>query len=113
VKQLNWNISVFNLTSAAFLPFWAQLTDIFGRHSTIQAVIIVIIVGSAIGTGAPTSAFGVLLLGCPLQGIGTAGVNMAICAILADRVSISDYALNWTKFTPRLRYQFLRRSRHR
>jgi MFS family permease len=81
------------------LPFWAQLTDIFGRHLIVQAAIVLIIVGSAICTGAPTSAFGVLLLGRSLQGIGAAGINISIRTILADRVSLSDYVLNWTIFT--------------
>jgi MFS family permease len=99
IKQLNWIISSFNLTSAAFLPFWAQLTDIFGRHAIVQASIIVMIIGSAICTGAPTSAFGVLLLGRALQGVGVAGCNISIRTVLADRVSLSDYALNWTIFT--------------
>ncbi|KAI5463864.1 major facilitator superfamily domain-containing protein [Mariannaea sp. PMI_226] len=98
IKQLNWIISSFNLTSAAFLPFWAQMTDIFGRHLTAQASIVVVMVGSAICTGAPTSAFGVLLLGRSIQGIGVAGTNMCVRTILADRVTLSEYALNWTIF---------------
>lgn len=55
-------------------------------------------IGSAICTGAPTSSFPVLLLGRALQGVGAAGVNMSIRTILADRVSLSEYALNWTIF---------------
>ncbi|KAJ5469636.1 hypothetical protein N7539_009254 [Penicillium diatomitis] len=98
VNQLNWIISSFNLTSAAFLFFWAQLTDLFGRHNTLQAAIAVMIIGSAICTGAPTSAFGVLLLGRSLQGVGAGGVNISVRAILADRVNLSEYALNWTVF---------------
>ena len=56
------------------------------------------IIGSAICTGAPTSTFSVLLLGRALQGVGAAGVNISIRTILADRVSLSEYALNWTIF---------------
>jgi MFS family permease len=55
-------------------------------------------IGSAICTGAPTSAYSVLLLGRSLQGIGVAGVSIAVRTILADRVSLSDYAINWTVF---------------
>ncbi|KAJ5788251.1 hypothetical protein N7457_003241 [Penicillium paradoxum] len=98
LKQLNWIISVFNLTSAAFLFFWAQLTDLFGRHIVLQSAIFIMMIGSAICTGAPTSAFSVLLLGRALQGIGAAGVNISIRTILADRVSLSEYTLNWTIF---------------
>ncbi|RQM05079.1 hypothetical protein DH86_00003663 [Scytalidium sp. 3C] len=98
VKQLNWIVSTFNLTSCAFLPFWAQLTDIFGRHNAVQAAVVLVLIGSAICTGSPTSSFGVLLLGRSLQGVGAAGVNISIRTILADRVSLRDYALNWTIF---------------
>ncbi|KAK2616999.1 hypothetical protein QQS21_000088 [Conoideocrella luteorostrata] len=98
IKQLNWIISSFNLTSAAFLFFWAQMADIFGRHFTIQASVITMMVGSAICTGAPTSSFGVLLLGRSIQGIGCAGVNISVRTILADRVSLSEFAFNWTIF---------------
>ncbi|KAJ5258246.1 hypothetical protein N7505_001502 [Penicillium chrysogenum] len=98
IKQLNWIISVFNLTSAAFLFFWAQLTDLFGRHIILQSAIFIMMIGSAVCTGAPTSSFSVLLLGRALQGIGAAGVNISIRTILADRVSLAEYAVNWTVF---------------
>lgn len=64
----------------------------------MQATIIIMAVGSAVCTGAPTDKFAVLLLGRALQGIGAAGVNISVRIILADRVSLSDYALNWTLF---------------
>lgn len=56
-------------------------------------------IGSAVCTGPATSAFGILLLGRAVQGVGAAGVNISIRTTLADRVSLSDYALNWTIFT--------------
>lgn len=99
IQELNWIISAFNLTSAAFLPFWAQITDIFGRHVTLQATILIVAIGSAICTGAPTNAFGVLLLGRALQGIGASGIGISVRTIMADRVSLKEYALNWTLFS--------------
>ncbi|CAN8102695.1 unnamed protein product [Discula destructiva] len=98
VSEQNWIISVFNLTAATFLPFWAQATDIFGRHITVQLTIIIMMIGSAICTGAPTSAFPALLIGRALQGVGAAGINISVRTILADKVSLADYALNWTLF---------------
>ncbi|KAH8899994.1 MFS general substrate transporter [Thozetella sp. PMI_491] len=98
IGQLNWIISSFNLTSAAFLPVWAQITDVFGRHATIQSAMLVMAVGSAICTGAPTDAFGVLLFGRALQGIGCAGSNISVHTVLADKVSLADYSINWTIF---------------
>lgn len=56
------------------------------------------VIGSAICTGSPTSHFGVLLFGRSLQGVGAAGVNVSIHTILADKVSLAEYALNWTIF---------------
>ncbi|KAF3766932.1 MFS general substrate transporter [Cryphonectria parasitica EP155] len=98
VSQQNWIISAFNLTAAAFLPFWAQAADIFGRHTTIQVTVILMMIGSAICTGAPTHAFPALLVGRAVQGVGAAGVNICVRTILADKVSLADYALNWTLF---------------
>ena len=99
IGQLNWIISSFNLTAAAFLPFWAQSADIFGRHTTLQATLIIMIIGSAICTGSPTDTYGVLLLGRALQGVGCAGVNISVRTILADKVSLAEYARNWTIFS--------------
>ena len=99
VKQLNWIISSFNLTSAAFLFLWAQLADIIGRFATLQSAIIIMVVGSAVCTGTPTDAFGLLLFGRSLQGIGVAGVGICIRTILADRVSLAEYAIVWTIFS--------------
>lgn len=55
-------------------------------------------IGSAICTGAPTSSFPALLVGRALQGVGAAGVNISVRTILADKVSLADYALNWSLF---------------
>ncbi len=98
IAQLNWIISSFNLTSAAFLPFWSQIADIFGRHVTLHATLVIMLVGSAICTGAPTDAFGVLLLGRALQGVGASGIAICVRTILADRVSLKEYAVNWALF---------------
>lgn len=57
------------------------------------------LLGSAICTGAPTSAFAALLVGRALQGVGAAGVNISVRTILADKVSLADYARNWTLFS--------------
>ena len=59
---------------------------------------VILLAGSAICTGAPTSAYGVLVFGRSIQGIGVAGVNICVRTILADRVSLAEYAVNWTIF---------------
>lgn len=55
-------------------------------------------IGSAICTGAPTYSFPALLVGRAIQGVGAAGVNICVRTILADKVSLKDYTLNWTLF---------------
>jgi MFS family permease len=99
VAQLNWIISAFNLTSAAFIPFWGQVADIFGRHHSLQASVVVMMIGSALCTGAPTHAFAVLLLGRALQGLGCAGISVIVRIVLADKVSLQENAKNWSIFT--------------
>lgn len=74
------------------------MTDIYGRHATVQASVIIMLIGSAICTGAPTSSFPALLIGRAIQGIGCSGVNISVRTILADRVSLTEFATNWTIF---------------
>ncbi|CAG9949364.1 unnamed protein product [Clonostachys rosea f. rosea IK726] len=90
---------MLQLTSAAFIPFWAQMADILGRNVTLNASIILMLIGSALCTGAPTHAFPVLLLGRALQGLAAAGLNVVVHTILADRVSLQENARNWTLFS--------------
>lgn len=56
------------------------------------------LLGSAVCTGAPTSSLAALLVGRALQGVGAAGVNICVRTVLADRVTLADYARNWTLF---------------
>ncbi|KAK2057604.1 major facilitator superfamily transporter [Colletotrichum caudatum] len=97
--QLNWIIAAFNLTSAAFIPFWGQMADIFGRHVSMQASLVLMLVGSALCTGAPLTAFPVLLLGRAFQGLACAGLNVLVRVVLADKVSLRENAKNWSVFS--------------
>lgn len=99
VSQLNWIVSAFNLTSAAFIPFWSQLADVFGRNTSLNAAIILMLIGSTLCTAAPTSVFPVLLLGRGFQGISAAGINVGIRTVLADKVSLQENAKNWAIFS--------------
>ncbi|KAI5462224.1 major facilitator superfamily domain-containing protein [Mariannaea sp. PMI_226] len=99
LSQLNWIVSAFNLTSAAFIPCWSQMADVFGRNASLTMAIIFMIIGSALCTGAPTNAFPVLLLGRGFQGLAAAGLNVVIRTILADKVSLQENAKNWAIFS--------------
>ncbi|RDW83052.1 MFS general substrate transporter-15 [Coleophoma crateriformis] len=99
LSQMNWIVSAFNLTSAAFIPFWGQIADIFGRHTAVQTCLFLMLIGSAICTGAPTDTFPVLLLGRALQGIASAGIVVITKVILADKVSLEENAKNTSVFS--------------
>lgn len=91
-------MAAFNLSSAAFIPFWGQMADIFGRHASLQAVLVLMTVGSALCTGAPTTAFPVLLLGRGFQGMAAAGISVLVRVIISDKVSLQENAKNWSFF---------------
>jgi MFS family permease len=98
LAQLNWIVSAFNLTSATFIPAWGQVADIFGRHAALQTALMLMLLGSALCAGAPTSAYPMLLVGRALQGISCAGLNILCRVILADKVSLKENAINNTIF---------------
>ena len=91
---MNWIVSAFNLCSAAFIPFWGQMTDIFGRTITFSVILCFMILGSALCTAAPASAFPMLIVGRAIQGLSVAGINMCCKVILADKVSLKENAKN-------------------
>ncbi|KAE9365949.1 MFS general substrate transporter [Stipitochalara longipes BDJ] len=99
LSQLNWIVSAFNLTSAAFIPFWGQFADVFGRYSALQGSMLLMLLGSVLCSAAPVTAFAMLLLGRAFQGIGRAGLLIVAKAILADKVSLKENAKNNTIFT--------------
>lgn len=98
LSQLNWITTSAALTSATFIPAWGQFADIFGRHAALQASLVIMLVGSALCSGAPLTAFPMFLVGRALQGVSCAGINILTHAILADRVSLKENAKNNTIF---------------
>lgn len=97
--QINWIITAYNLTAAAFIPVWGQFADIFGRYVTLQASLGFMIFGSALCAGAPLDDFPMLLAGRGLEGVGAAGLIILMKIILADKVSLHENAKNNTIFT--------------
>jgi MFS family permease len=75
------------------------MADVFGRNASLNAAIILMLIGSALCTGAPTTAFPVLLLGRAFQGLAAAGLNVVVRTILADKVSLQENAKNWAIFS--------------
>ncbi|KKO96540.1 hypothetical protein THAR02_11355 [Trichoderma harzianum] len=95
--QLNWIVTAYTLTSTAFIPFYGQFADVFGRHISLQVAIFFTVIGSVLCSAA--QSWGMLLLGRALQGLSSAGLNSIILVILADKVTLEENAKNNTLFT--------------
>ncbi|CAL1706889.1 unnamed protein product [Somion occarium] len=83
--------TVYLLTSTVFLPLFASIADVFGRHLALQISLFFFMVGSAISTGShnmPT-----MLAGRGVAGAGAAGLLAAVRIILTDSNSLDDN--NW------------------
>jgi MFS family permease len=59
-----------------FLPMFASLADIFGRHWALQISLFFFIVGSAISTGAENMIM--MIMGRGIAGVGAAGLTSVI-----------------------------------
>ncbi|PWW75714.1 MFS general substrate transporter [Tuber magnatum] len=97
LTQQSWIVTSFALTSTAFIPAFGQLSDVFGRHATLQSVIFLTLVGSALCAGA--QSFEMLLVGRAITGVSSAGLWVMMTVILSDKVSLKDNALQNTLFS--------------
>ena len=64
--------TLYVLTSTVFLPLFASVADIYGRHTGIQVALLFFIFGSALSTGARNMEM--MLAGRAIAGIGAAGL---------------------------------------
>ncbi|TBU45918.1 MFS general substrate transporter [Dichomitus squalens] len=80
--------TVYLLTSTVFLPLFASLADVWGRHWALQLALFLFAVGSAISTGAQNMA--TMLVGRGIAGIGAGGMMAVIRIILSDTSSLDD-----------------------
>ncbi|KAL5044313.1 hypothetical protein BDW71DRAFT_186362 [Aspergillus fruticulosus] len=97
LSELNWIVTAFTLTSTALIPTFGQLSDVFGRHATLQLATFLMLIGSVLGAAAQT--WGMLLLGRALQGVGSAGLMSTVMIILADNVTLEENSKNNSIFS--------------
>jgi MFS family permease len=64
------------LTSTVFLPVFAAVADVYGRHPGLHISFIFFIAGSAISTGAQSMVM--MIVGRGIAGIGAAGM-LTVC----------------------------------
>jgi MFS family permease len=96
LNQFNWIVNSFTLASTSSVLCYGQISDVFGRHSVIQAAILFVLIGSVLGAGA--QAWPMLLLGRGFQGLGFSGLGVVTRLILSDKVSLRENAKNNTLF---------------
>ncbi|KAK6446175.1 hypothetical protein FP744_10002424 [Trichoderma asperellum] len=95
--QLDWIVTAYTLTSTAFIPFYGQFADVFGRHNSLQVALFFTVIGSVLCAAA--QSWSMLLLGRALQGLSSAGLSSIILVVLADKVTLEGNAKNNTLFT--------------
>ncbi|KAK1227116.1 hypothetical protein PQX77_009898 [Marasmius sp. AFHP31] len=83
--------TLYLLTSTVFLPLFASVADIYGRHFAMQSSLVFFIFGSALSTGAKNMEM--MLAGRAIAGIGAAGLLTVVRTILSDSGSLST--INW------------------
>ncbi|KAF5370860.1 hypothetical protein D9758_001993 [Tetrapyrgos nigripes] len=83
--------TAYVLTSTVFLPIFASVSDIFGRHFALQLSLIFFLFGSVLSTAAQNME--TMLVGRGIAGIGAAGLLAVVRIIIADSSSLDDN--NW------------------
>lgn len=74
------------LASTVFLPFFASIADIYGRHFGLQLSLLFFLVGSTFSTGAVNMTM--LLVGRGIAGIGAAGLLTSVRIIMLGSSSL-------------------------
>jgi EmrB/QacA subfamily drug resistance transporter len=77
-----WIFTIYILFNLVGTPLMAKLSDRFGRRNVYIADILIFAAGSLVVTLAP--AFGVVLLGRAIQGLGAGGIFPVASAIIGD-----------------------------
>lgn len=83
----SWIGTSYLLTSTVFLPFFAAVADVYGRHFGLQISLLFFLVGSALSTGATNIIM--VLAGRGIAGVGAAGLLTIVRTILSDTTSLN------------------------
>ncbi|KAK0641431.1 major facilitator superfamily domain-containing protein [Cercophora newfieldiana] len=83
-----WIANVYFLTGAVCQPFFAQLSDLYGRRWVFISILVVFILGSGLCGGA--TSVNMLIAARAVQGIGAGGINMMVDLIICDLVPMRD-----------------------
>ncbi|KAF9241388.1 MFS general substrate transporter [Melanogaster broomeanus] len=79
--------TAYLLASTVFLPFFASIADIYGRHFGLQISLLWFLVGSALSTGAVNMPM--VLVGRGIAGVGAAGLLTIVLTLMSDTGSLN------------------------
>ncbi|KAF9237186.1 MFS general substrate transporter [Melanogaster broomeanus] len=79
--------TAYLLSSTVFLPFFASIADIYGRHFGLQISLLLFLVGSALSTGAIDMPM--VLVGRGIAGVGAAGLLTIVRTLMSDTGSLN------------------------
>ncbi|KAI0193882.1 MFS general substrate transporter [Astrocystis sublimbata] len=85
-----WFVNAYTLPSAALLPLYGQVADIFGRRWLTIVVVAIFAIGSGISGGANSPTM--LIAGRAVQGAGGGGIILMIEMIICDLVPLRERA---------------------
>ncbi|KAF2008015.1 MFS general substrate transporter [Amniculicola lignicola CBS 123094] len=83
-----WTGSAYLLANGASVPFWAKLSDVFGRKAIILIANTVFLAGSVVCAVSVNA--GMLVAGRAVQGLGGGGVVVLVHVCVADMFSMRD-----------------------
>ncbi|KAF2396086.1 MFS general substrate transporter [Trichodelitschia bisporula] len=92
LDELTWIVLAYSLPATAFIPWYGQLADVFGRHAALQLSMAFMLIGSTLCAAAQT--WGMLLFGRALQGLSAAGIANLVKIVLSDKVTLAEQSRN-------------------
>ncbi|CCM03053.1 uncharacterized protein FIBRA_05172 [Fibroporia radiculosa] len=82
----SWIGTAYLLTSTVFLPLFASIVEIWGRHTTLHLSLLIFMIGSAISTGSNNMI--TMLVGRGVAGVGAAGLQSVVKILMSDSSSL-------------------------
>lgn len=97
LPQLGWIVTAYTIPATAFIPFYGQVADIYGRHAGLQLSNLCMLVGSVLC--AASQSWEMVLVGRGLQGFASAGVNNLVRIVLSDGVDLVEQSKRQTVYS--------------
>jgi MFS family permease len=86
-----WIGAAYLIASSTSMPFWGQISNIFGRKSVFVSANVVFMIGSLVA--ALSKSLNMFLAGRSVQGLGAGGLMVLSNIVVSDLFSIRDRSL--------------------